>query len=259
MKAIPVYFLKYFFLLIFILLFFDGCTDKKPARLYQRSFYYWKSRFSLTTFEKNILKELSIKLLHIKFFDVEWNESLSQPRPVATIGFNEKIPEQIIVTPVVFITNKAIDKATPGQIDELAVNLINLISGICQNNQLNISKEVQVDCDWTVRTKDKYFQLLKKIKQQSFLNEKILSVTIRLHQLKFIGETGVPPADKGLLMCYNMGNLRHLQIKNSIPLVTAPPGLLMKNFISLPGLSASSSNNLVTTSFDDLSSTMPHR
>ena len=44
----------------------------------------------------------------------------------------------------------------------------------------------------------------------------MLSATIRLHQLKFIGESGIPPVDKGLLMCYNMGDLHRLRISNSI-------------------------------------------
>ena len=75
---------------------------------------------------------------------------------------------------------------------------------------------MQIDCDWTKNTKDKYFNFLKEITTQPFLQNKKLSTTIRLHQLKFRSEAGIPPVSKGLLMCYNMGNLKNPDIANSI-------------------------------------------
>ena len=63
-------------------------------------------------------------------------------------------------------------------------------------------------------SKEKYFLLLNNIKQKT-TNIK-LSCTIRLHQIKYIAKTGVPPVDRGLLMCYNMGNLKDPATKNSI-------------------------------------------
>ncbi|MNS80088.1 hypothetical protein D3C72_1137550 [compost metagenome] len=48
-----------------------------------------------------------------------------------------------------------------------------------------------------------------------------MSVTIRLHQVKYITQSGIPPADKGLLMCYNMGKLRNIKEENSILNVAA--------------------------------------
>ena len=75
---------------------------------------------------------------------------------------------------------------------------------------------MQIDCDWTAKTKDAYFAFLNALKKQAFFQAKTLSVTIRLHQVKFRSQNGIPPADRGLLMCYNMGNLRHPETKNSI-------------------------------------------
>jgi hypothetical protein len=79
-----------------------------------------------------------------------------------------------------------------------------------------LSGEVQIDCDWTTSTKDAYFDLLRSLKQHPFLKDKTLSATIRLHQVKYSHQTGIPPVDKGLLMCYNMGNIRDPKTKNSI-------------------------------------------
>ncbi|RYZ56651.1 MAG: hypothetical protein EOO14_12035, partial [Chitinophagaceae bacterium] len=39
----------------------------------QRSFYYWKTAFTLSPNEKQTLQQLSVNELYVKFFDVEWN------------------------------------------------------------------------------------------------------------------------------------------------------------------------------------------
>src|ERR1019366_1414323 len=74
-------------------------------------------------------------------------------------------------------------------------------------------------CDWTAATRATYFQLLKvarsRLNEAGFASAKI-SATIRLFQCKYMAKTGVPPVDKGLLMCYNMGNLTHPGTGNSI-------------------------------------------
>jgi hypothetical protein len=52
--------------------------------------------------------------------------------------------------------------------------------------------------------------------RQTFSAAAKLSATIRLHQIKFSNQTGIPAVDKGLLMCYNMGNLKNPSTGNSI-------------------------------------------
>ncbi len=48
------------------------------------------------------------------------------------------------------------------------------------------------------------------------MEDKILSATIRLHQVKYADETGIPPVDRGLLMCYNISNVKDFNVSNSI-------------------------------------------
>ena len=74
---------------------------------------------------------------------------------------------------------------------------------------------MQLDCDWTLGTKEKYFQLLRLIKKE-LPQEILLSTTIRLHQIKFSETTGIPPVGKGVLMYYNMGDLDNWETENSI-------------------------------------------
>ncbi|HEV7331920.1 MAG TPA: hypothetical protein VGN63_12845 [Flavisolibacter sp.] len=182
----------------------------------QRSFYYWKTAFHLSPEEKETLQRLSVQQLYVKFFDVEWNSERAAPQPVAKSIFRQAPPGGIRITPVVFLTQEPLQKSSLAQLEQLAVNIASLLSTHAATNKLSLSNEVQVDCDWTACTKEQYFALLQALKKQPFFQNKILSATIRLHQVKFRGRNGVPPVDRGLLMCYNMGNLRHPETKNSI-------------------------------------------
>jgi len=182
----------------------------------QRSFYYWKTVFNLSSEEQKALSDLSVKNLYVKFFDVDWNEISQAPEPVAKAIFQQKIRPGISIIPVVFITQAPLQKLDSAGLNLLARNLAKLLSESSTNNEVPLSNEIQIDCDWTANTKGKYFYLINQLKLQPFFQKKIISATIRLHQLKFVSQNGVPPVDKGLLMCYNMGNLRYPQTKNSI-------------------------------------------
>lgn len=137
------------------------------------------------------------------------------------------------------IINK-LNQITEGSIFELKNDNSNLknnnqhLKNTIFNNKIN---ELLIDCDWTATTKTKYFQLIKQLKTQlngelnaplinsdKKLNKQLnksnkqlkITTTIRLHQIKFSEKTGIPPADKGLLMAYNTGDLSDPQTINSI-------------------------------------------
>jgi len=76
-------------------------------------------------------------------------------------------------------------------------------------------KEMQIDCDWTEQSKNMYFDFLKILKKKLGAAKK-LSATIRLYQYKYRDKAGVPPVDKGMLMMYNMGNVKDFNTVNSI-------------------------------------------
>lgn len=198
-----------------------SCKTKNQPRQVTPSFYYWKSALSLTIFEKQKLDSLKVKTIYLKFFDVDWDETAGRPVPAAklqTTGSGQL--KGFSVIPTVFITNECIQKIDSSQIENLAENIYSLINEIKQANGFDSIPEIQIDCDWTATTRDKYFQLLKNLKPQTtrralWANYK-LSATIRLHQIKFVAKTGIPPADRGLLMCYNMGNLKDPATRNSI-------------------------------------------
>lgn len=201
--------------ILFFLLILFGCSQKKKIEV-QRSFYYWKSVFQLSPLEHAVLDSFSVQKLYVKFFDVEWNSQANAAFPISQIQFKDSLSTAINIVPTVFITNETLQYINGREIDTLAQKIIRLIKNISIANALRLFPEIQIDCDWTAGTKEKYFQLLKLIRKQPFLDRKKISATIRLHQLKFVRQTGIPPVDRGLLMCYNMGDLYNPQIKNSI-------------------------------------------
>jgi hypothetical protein len=205
------------------ILFFT-CKQKKAQRNIEQAFYYWKSVLNLTKFEKQRLDSLQINTIYLKFFDVDWDEMAKKPVPVAKLIVNEVSIQSLRATgtnnfrlniiPVIFITNACIQKIDTGQVVQLGDNISELVFNMISGNSFNNIPEIQFDCDWTASTKDKYFALVKQFKKR--FTQTPLSATIRLHQVKFISKTGVPPVDRGLLMCYNMGNLKDPATKNSI-------------------------------------------
>jgi len=74
--------------------------------------------------------------------------------------------------------------------------------------------EVQFDCDWTKSTKETYFAFLEESKKL-FPNQ-VVSSTIRLYQYKYPKDAGLPPVKRGMLMCYNAGNVKDPKSLNSI-------------------------------------------
>jgi len=166
--------------------------------------------------EQKALRDEQISTLYVKFFDVDWHYSSKRALPLAQIQFADQPDHSLRLIPVVFITNRCLVEVDSLAIAPLAGNISLLLEKIAATNHLENLTEVQVDCDWTDKTRDKYFHLLRELRQRPFFAHKLLSATIRLFQAKYKQIAGVPPVDKGLLMAYNMGNLKNPAIANSI-------------------------------------------
>lgn len=181
----------------------------------ESSFYYWKQSLELSDDALSYMEHLDAQKIYIKYFDVAWNTAENNPKPVAVINLNKaKLLKDIAIIPTVFITNQTLSKSNNTQVEVLAVNLAQTIQRINNENGIKNISEIQLDCDWTLSTKDKFFKLLELIRVQ-FPNIQ-LSATIRLHQVKFYKKTGIPPVDRGMLMFYNMGDLTNPETENSI-------------------------------------------
>lgn len=207
---------------LIFLLFLAACRQPHEPTVITRGFYYWKSTLTLSATEKQALETLQVKKLYVKFFDVVWDANRQRPLPVAKVQLTDSMAawlsqHKIAIIPTVFITNECMQSIDSNHIPELAGRMHELLTGIAGMFPDTASiLEIQMDCDWTATSKNNYFSLLRQLQSLSFFRQKTLSATIRLYQCKYRQRTGVPPVNRGLLMCYNMGNLKNQQTRNSI-------------------------------------------
>lgn len=195
----------------FLLLLLVICTACHRRQSPHAAFYYWKTSFALSSSQQQLLASAGNNTLYLRFFDVVWNEGLHQPRPDAVLRFNGSV-NGLHVEPVIFITNRTFKQIGMGGVDSLARRCARLMDTLTMRRHLRYAK-IQVDCDWTDETRARYFAFLKAFKQH---NRHLLEATIRLHQVKYRERTGVPPADRGVLMFYNMGALAPAGSRSSI-------------------------------------------
>ena len=201
-----------------ILFLFPGCRQRPPREV-TRAFYYWKSVFALSGLEERYLNTLRVNTLYVKIFDVTWNREGVTAVPVAQIQWKDPRYRLFQVIPVVFITNETLAHTDTSRMEGLADKICTLLGRSIRQNDLPRPPEIQFDCDWTASTRAAYFQLLRTLRirlNKEGFGSASLSATIRLFQCKYISRAGVPPVDRGLLMCYNMGNLTHPTTGNSI-------------------------------------------
>ncbi|WP_419802377.1 hypothetical protein [Mucilaginibacter sp.] len=203
--------------LLFFLFLLMGC--QRAPRQVNTSFYFWKTGFKLNPAEQKLLNQLQPHKLYVRIMDVDLDENTRLPVPVSPVVFREKLPDSLAIVPVVFVVNDALRNLNKAQLEKLSHQIIYFVNGKVKQAGKNSFEELQLDCDWTATTRNNYFYLLKNIKKQ-LKTDQVLSVTLRLHQLKNQLSAGIPPANRVMLMCYNMGNLRKYGRQNSILEVT---------------------------------------
>ena len=197
---------------VFSLIILTSCA---PTRQVNRGFYYWRSSFNISTEDNGSLKKLGVRRLYVKFFDVAWDKDSGQPLPVSVTRFNSGFPEGATIIPTVFITNETIKKLSHDHMELLAGQVHKKIHQMLAQTQPVKINEIQLDCDWTDGTRDKYFHFLKHFHALQDDNTEI-SATIRLHQIKYRTRTGVPPVDRGALMVYNLSHPANIKVENAI-------------------------------------------
>lgn len=202
----------YLFLALSTLLFSLSCSNTS----HDTGFYFWKTVFQLDTVESRSLKEINAQSIYVRIMDIDFDPSGVQAVPISPITFTQPVPKEQQVIPVVFVNQRIFTEMDSLQIRALANKIVPfIVAKIKQAGKENF-KELQLDCDWTKTSRDKFFYLLTYLQQLPALKDILVSSTLRLHQVKNIVTSGVPPVRKVMLMCYNMGNLRQFGPQNSI-------------------------------------------
>lgn len=170
--------------------------------------YYWRTEMRLDSVERAFLSHHRVRRVYCRYFDVVMRDSV--PMPNATITFADTLPDSIELVPTVYITEECMHTRHAGLAEKL-------VARICQMNETNDIKgvrEIQIDCDYTARSRQVYYDFLGEIAHSSLFapHFSLLSTTIRLHQLQM----AAPPVDYGVLMIYNTGDPRRFMERNPI-------------------------------------------
>lgn len=179
----------------------------------QFNFYHWKAAAEYDAVVENALNICKTKKLYLHYFDIIPNEKPSWRKkdlsyPTYVLKSIDEEFHTLEIIPTVFITLAALKN---DKNEKLAKKIKHFVHEISQHQFGKKIHKLQLDCDWTATTASKYFNLLELLKKDFEL-----STTIRLHQIKFPKKSGgIPPVEKGVLMVYNIGDLKNEE-QNSI-------------------------------------------
>lgn len=183
-----------------------GCNQRELKELPEgNAVYYWRTDLRLDSTERTFLSQYHINKVYCRYFDVVMNDEGTEPKPNATISFSDTLPSDIEIIPTIYITEDCMHQKHEG----LAEKIVKRIQQMNETNDIPGVREIQIDCDYTSRSRRTYYDFLKEVKH---VWGKTLSTTIRLHQLSM----EVAPADYGVLMVYNTGDPRNWEERNPI-------------------------------------------
>ena len=198
-------------------LFTISCSHEQSLEQ-SNAVYYWRTDLHLDSTEWAFLQQHNIHKVYCRYFDVVMDEGSAEPKPNATITFSDMLPAGIELIPTVYITEDCMHKSHK----DLAEKLVKRILQMNETNHIGNVHEIQIDCDYTSKSRATYYQFLEAIKSQlsaihyplgsAAWHRQKLSTTIRLHQLSM----PAPPVDYGVLMVYNTGDPRRWQERNPI-------------------------------------------
>lgn len=205
-------------ILIFSLIccLFLSCEKEQKVANVERAFYYWKSDVSSGNSLGSHVADLNIDKMYVKFFEVDYSEATGNYPYDKLQSYGELFQNKTLtIIPTVFIRNEIFQYNTEKDLDKLADNIVFLVKKRCDQvfKEAKVADEIHIDCDWTKSSKEKYFYLLKRLKEYS---KKEVSCTLRLYPYKYQKIMGVPPVDKATLMCYNLVKPLTNSNKNSI-------------------------------------------
>ena len=189
-----------------------GCQQQDNSERFsleeENAVYYWRTDLRFDSTERAFLKQYHIRKVYCRYFDVVMNDEATEPKPNATITFSVPLPDSIEIIPTVYITEDCMHQAHKG----LAEKIVKRIMQMNETNDIKGVREIQIDCDYTSRSRKTYYDFLKEVKSQLSTLHYQLSTTIRLHQLSM----EAPPVDYGVLMIYNTGDPRNFMERNPI-------------------------------------------
>lgn len=196
--------MKQLWTIVLLTMLLAGCS-KPPTLPEQNAVYYWRTEWRLDSTEQSFLRQYDIRKVYCRYFDVVMQDG--EPMPNATINFVESVPDNVEIIPTVYITEDCMHHRHEG----LAKKVVDRVLQMNATNDIKGVSELQIDCDYTARSRQTYYGFLEEVKK-TLTHHLSLSTTIRLHQLSM----APPPVDYGVLMVYNTGDPRRFAERNPI-------------------------------------------
>ena len=185
-------------------LLIGGCSEREELSE-SNAVYFWRTDLKLDSTEQSFLQRYYINKVYCRYFDVVISEEGAEPKPNATISFSGTLPDSIELIPTIYITEDCMHQKHQG----LAEKIVKRIRQMNETNDIRSVNEIQIDCDYTSKSRKTYYQFLEAVKRAW---GQTVSTTIRLHQLSM----EAPPVDYGVLMIYNTGDPRKWEERNPI-------------------------------------------
>jgi hypothetical protein len=195
-------------------LFFFSCHRFEPPEL---SFYHWKGRMAFDRADSLMAAGMGVSDLHVRFFDVDWDTGRRAAVPLSVVsGKGEDFCHGGPIVPVVFLTNDCFLNLDSTGSADLAEKVADGIRKVRESRfgDSPAFAEWQIDCDWTPKSRDRFFVFLEKLKTLADGAE--ITCTVRLHQYRDRSTNGIPPVARGLLMCYNVAEATDEKARNSV-------------------------------------------
>ena len=181
-----------------------GCSEREELSE-SNAVYFWRTDLRLDSTEQSFLQRYYINKVYCRYFDVVISEEGAEPKPNATISFSGTLPDSIELIPTIYITEDCMHQKHQG----LAEKIVKRIRQMNETNDIRSVREIQIDCDYTSKSRKTYYRFLEEVKRAW---GQTVSTTIRLHQLSM----EAPPVDYGVLMIYNTGDPRKWEERNPI-------------------------------------------
>ena len=184
----------------------SACSERSATER-TKAVYYWSTVLDVDTVKQVFLKEHGVRRMYVRYFDVVQDDG-GRPVPNATLRFKTAVPEGLEVVPTVYIVNECMAGDTAG----LAEKVLRRVVRMNETNGVKGVRELQVDCDWTRRTRSRYFGFLRTLVALAKSEGIGVSATIRLHQLS----EAPPPVERGVLMMYNTSDFTDIACQKPI-------------------------------------------
>ncbi len=197
--------------LLFVLatVLFSACTPYvvRPA------FYYWDDHWELPDLTRQYLDTLGSDRIYVRFFDVEWDAQRNRALPIRSIHLAPTFPAGLELVPVVYLSEHILPEIRPEARQQLAALIFERVIRIADSLPFH---SVQLDCNWSVATKDAYFGLLEHLQQQLHAVGADLTVSVYPHHIVGRDSLGVPPTQQAMFMLYEIADMDRISQDNTL-------------------------------------------